>query len=353
MTMLTSPVLSDVVSIGGGTGLSCLLKGLKYAVPDFPEPHGIAAAPWISRLTAIVTVTDDGGSSGRLRHELRVLPPGDIRNCLVALSTDESLLSQLFQYRFPGSGHLQGHSFGNLFLTALTGVTGDFLKAIKVSSDVLASGGRIYPATLEDVHLEAVLEDGARLMGESAISKSHSRIRRVALCPRDCRPIPAVLEAIRMADIITVGPGSLFTSLLPNLLVKGIAREIQNSKALKIFIGNLMTQPGETTGFSASAHLQAIREHIGYHLFDAVILNNKPIAANVLGRYRRQGAAPVASDYESLRRMGLMIHEGELLAREKAVRHDPGLLADAVRKAYEIWKASRKTRSAKTSAEPV
>ncbi len=340
--MLNSPALSNVVSIGGGTGLSCLLKGLKYAVPDSPGQERIAASPWISRLTAVVTVTDDGGSSGRLRDELRVLPPGDIRNCLVALSTDESLLSQLFQHRFAGSGQLKGHSFGNLFLTALTGVTGDFLKAIKVCSDVLAIRGRIYPATLEDVRLEAVLDDGARLLGESAISKSHARILRVALCPRDCPPVPAVLEAIRMADLLTVGPGSLFTSLIPNLLVKGIAREIKKSKALKIFIGNLMTQPGETTGLSASAHLQAIREHTGHNLFDAVILNKKPIAATVLGRYQRQGAVPVASDFEPLRRMGLIIHEGEFLTGEKVVRHDPKLLADAVYRTYETWKASSK-----------
>ena len=349
--MPTSNALSNIVSIGGGTGLSCLLKGLKYAVPDLSRPSGIAVAPWISRLTAIVTVTDDGGSSGRLRDELCVLPPGDIRNCLAALSTDESLLSRLFQYRFPGSGQLQGHSFGNLFLTALTGVTGDFLKAIRVSSDVLAIRGRIYPATLEDVRLEAVLEDGAKLQGESAISKSHASIHRVALCPRDCRPIPAVLEAIRTADIITVGPGSLFTSLIPNLLVKGIAHEMRKSRAFKIFIGNLMTQPGETTGFSASAHLQAIRKHTGHQLFDAVILNNKPISANVLGRYRRQRAAPVPNDQEILRQMGLMIHEGELLAHERVVRHNPKLLADAVHKAYETWSASHKSLSAKTFAE--
>lgn len=349
--MPTSTVLSNVVSIGGGTGLSCLLKGLKYAVPDLAEPSDADAAHWISRLTAVVTVTDDGGSSGRLRDELRVLPPGDIRNCLVALGTDESLLSRLFQYRFPGSGQLQGHSFGNLFLTALTGVTGDFLKAINVTSDVLAIRGRIYPATLDDVRLEAILEDGARLQGESAISKSHAGIQRVALCPRDCHPVPAVLEAIRTADIITVGPGSLFTSLIPNLLVKGIAQEIKKSKALRIFIGNLMTQPGETTGFSASAHLQAIREHTGCQLFDAVILNSKPIAAAVLGRYRRQGAAPVRSDPEVLREMGLMIHERELVAHEKVVRHDPELLADAVRQAYDIWSASHKPLSVKTSSE--
>jgi uncharacterized cofD-like protein len=338
--MSSAPTLSTVVSIGGGTGLSCLLKGLKYAVLDFPEPPGPIARPWISRLTAIVTVTDDGGSSGRLRDELRVLPPGDIRNCLVALSTDESLLSHLFQYRFQGSGDLKGHSFGNLFLTALTGITGDFLKAIQVSSDVLAIRGRIYPATLQDVRLEAVLDDGARLMGESAIAKSHARVTRINLCPRDCIPVPAVLEAIRMADIITVGPGSLFTSLLPNLLVRGIAREIRKSKALKLFIGNLMTQPGETTGFTASAHLKAILDHVGCNLFDGTILNNKPIAANVLARYRRQGALPVLSDHEDLHKLGLTIYEGDLLAQEKVIRHDPMLLADSVRRAYGLWTGS-------------
>ena len=350
--MSSSPALSNVVSIGGGTGLSCLLKGLKYAVMDFPEPPDPASTPWISRLTAVVTVTDDGGSSGRLRDELRVLPPGDIRNCLVALSTDESLISQLFQYRFPGSGQLHGHSFGNLFLTALAGVTGDFLTAIKVSSDVLATRGRIYPATLDDVHLEAVLEDGARLMGESAIARSHARVLRLGLSPRDCRPVPAVLEAIRLADIITVGPGSLFTSLLPNLLVKGIAREIHKSKALKLFIGNLMTQPGETTGFTASAHLEVIREHTGHDLFDGVILNEKPIAASVLDRYRRQGAVPVTSDYDELEKMGLTIFEGELLARAKVVRHDPSVLAETVRNAYRTCRPPALTASVtKTSSE--
>jgi uncharacterized cofD-like protein len=338
--MSNSSGLATVLSIGGGTGLSCLLKGLKYRVLDFPEPPQKGERPWISRLTAVVTVTDDGGSSGRLRDELRVLPPGDIRNCLVALSTDESLLSQLFQYRFPGSGELHGHSFGNLFLTALTGITGDFLKAIKVSSDVLATRGRIYPSTLDDVHLEAQLEDGAKLIGETAIAQSHGRILKICLCPRDCRPVPDVIEAIRSADIITVGPGSLFTSLVPNLLVKGVAREMQRSKAVKILIGNLMTQPGETTGFAASQHLAAIRDHVGSDLFNAVVLNNRPISPSVLGRYRRQGAGPVISDYDCLRKMQIMIYEDALLAHEKVVRHDPRLLAEAVWKTYSAWSNS-------------
>ena len=342
---------SNVVSIGGGTGLSCLLKGLKYSVLDFPEPPSRETIPWISRLTAVVTVTDDGGSSGRLRNELKVLPPGDIRNCLVALSMDESLLSHLFQYRFPGKGQLQGHSFGNLFLTALTGVTGDFLKAIQVSSDVLATRGRIYPSTLEDVRLAAVLQDGTSLMGESAIAAARGQVERISLTPGRVRPVPAVLEAIRMADVLTIGPGSLFTSLIPNLLVKGICREIKRSKALKIFIGNLMTQPGETTGFRASDHIRAIQDHTGSMFFDLVILNNRSIAGPVLARYRREGAIPVDSDIEVLEKMGLRVFEGDLLALGKVVRHDPALLANAVYRAGCHWKNSQSPLKAQTTSE--
>lgn len=349
--MLSSSALSNVVSIGGGTGLSCLLKGLKYSVLDFPEPPSQDAIPWISRLTAVVTVMDDGGSSGRLRDELRVLPPGDIRNCLVALSMDESLLSHLFQYRFSGTGDLHGHSFGNLFLTALTGVTGDFLKAIQVSSDVLATRGRIYPATLDDVRLEAVLHDGSHLRGESAIGATRGRVKRISLTPGGVRPVAAVLEAIRMADVLTIGPGSLFTSLIPNLLVKGICREIKKTKALKIFIGNLMTQPGETTGFVASDHILAIQEHTDCMFFDGIILNKKPIARQVLARYRREGAVPVQSDYEVLEKMGLRVFEEDLLAPGKVVRHDPALLAHAVYRASCQWKSSQAPVKAQTFQE--
>jgi len=331
--------LQNVVSIGGGTGLSCLLKGLKHRIAEHPVivPPGIK--PWIARLTAVVTVTDDGGSSGRLRDELRVLPPGDIRNCMVALGADESLLAQLFQYRFAGSGQLQGHSFGNLFLTALTSVTGDFLEAIRVSSDVLAIKGRIYPATLSDVRLQAVLEDGGALFGESLISKSRSRIASLSLIPPDCRPVPAVLEAIRQADLITVGPGSLFTSLLPNLLVPGVARALRKSPALKIFICNLMSQPGETIGFTATEHIEAIYRQTGGQLFDWMILNDQPISPTVLARYWKQGSAPVITDHERLATLGLEISEEPLLARGRVVRHDPNLLAEAVYRAYCRWKS--------------
>jgi len=341
---MTSTDLPSVVSIGGGTGLSCLLKGLKPSVFDHPILEAPKIKPWLARLTAVVTVTDDGGSSGQLRREFQVLPPGGIRNCLVALSTDESLLSKLFQFRFPRSGRLQGHSFGNLFLTALTAVTGDFLEAVQVSSDVLAIKGRIYPSTLDDVRLEAFLEDGSRIQGESKISRSRVRIKKIALLPRGCRAVPAALRAIRAADIITVGPGSLYTSLLPNLLVRGIVSEIRKSHALKIYIGNLMTQPGETTGYTASDHLAAIRDHVGIQLFDVVVLNRQPIDPDVLRRYAAQGAAPVASDYQNLRKMNLEIYEGKLLAREQVVRHDPLLLAKAVHEAYR----SRQARTVAT-----
>jgi len=336
--------LTKVVSIGGGTGLSCLLKGLKHGVLDLPVIEAPPQPPWISRLTAIVTVADDGGSSGRLRDELQILPPGDIRSCMVALSTDESLLGRLFQYRFPGSGHLNGHSFGNLFVSALTGVTGDFLEAIRVSSDVLAIKGRIYPSTLRDVRLEAVLEDGSRVYGESAISRSALRIKHVNLVPADCRPVRAVLEAIRCADIITIGPGSLFTSIVPNLLVRGIAREIRRSPAVKILIGNLMTQPGETAGFSAAEHVEVIYSHCGQRLFDGIILNNAPIPKAEAARYRLQGAGPVLSDHARLHSLGLRIYEAPMLAPGKVVRHDPARLTAAIHGAYSMWHTARGDR---------
>ena len=228
-----------IVAIGGGTGLSTLLHGLKrYAL----EPREV-------EITAVVTVTDDGGSSGRLRREFDVLPPGDIRNCMVALSEDEALLSKLFQYRFSEGRGLKGHSFGNLFLTALTNLTGDFAQAVKVSSEVLASLGRIYPSTNANVVLEAELENGTIVKGETKIGKSRSRIRRIHLHPRHCKPLPETLAAIEDADLITLGPGSLFTSVIPNLLVEGIAPAIQRSRALKAYFVNLMWQPGETIGF--------------------------------------------------------------------------------------------------------
>src|SRR5438309_6150775 len=232
-----------VVAIGGGTGLSMLLRGLKHYRAE--KKHPKADRP-IADLAAVVTVTDDGGSSGRLRREYRILPPGDIRNCLVALSEDEALLGRLFQYRFHAGRSLRGHSFGNLFLTALSHVTGDFTRAVQLSSEVLSIRGRIFPSTAQNVTLEAVMEDGSVVAGETRITQSSKRIRRVRLVPRRVRPLPEVLEAIAEADLILVGPGSLYTSIIPNLLISGVAEAIEQSNATCVYISNLITQPGET-----------------------------------------------------------------------------------------------------------
>ncbi|MBI3895828.1 MAG: YvcK family protein [Acidobacteria bacterium] len=334
------------VAMGGGTGLSTLLKGLKkYVRPDRSsdglvpslEEFSGAEEPRINELSAIVTVSDDGGSSGRLRREFQVLPPGDIRNCLVALSEDEALLSRLFQFRFSGGRGLKGHSFGNLFLTALTGVTGDFQEAVKVSSEVLVIRGRIIPSTMADIQLEAVLENGRIVQGETQISRSRHPITRIRLVPPNCRPLPQTLEAIAQADVITLGPGSLFTSLLPNLLVRDVTRKIAQSRAAKIYICNLMTQPGETTGFSASDHLRTIYEHCRMALFDYVLLDTVPIAPRLQRRYRAQRSCPVKNDIEELEKLGVQVVLSEIVSEEGAnhsaakwVRHDPDLLARAV-----------------------
>jgi len=266
-----------IVAIGGGTGLSSLLHGLKrFAL----EPREV-------EITAVVTVTDDGGSSGRLRRDFDVLPPGDIRNCMVALSGDEALLSKLFQYRFSEGRGLKGHSFGNLFLTALTNLTGDFAKAVKLSSEILASLGRIYPSTNVNVVLEAELENGKIVKGETRIGKSRSRIRRIQLQPRVCKPLPETLAAIEEADLITLGPGSLFTSVIPNLLVEDIAPAIHRSRASKACFVNLMWQPGETIGYRASDHVDAIHLHAGMQLIDVAVVNTRAITA----RQRRKYAA--------------------------------------------------------------
>ncbi len=232
-----------LVAIGGGTGLSTLLAGLKRLVGKREHDE-----VWLENLSAIVTVSDDGGSSGRLREELQMLPPGDIRNCMIALSEDSTLLARLFRYRFRGDGDLGGHSFGNLFLAALTEVTGDFVEAVRLSSEVLASKGHIYPATINDVRLVADLEDGQAVRGETQITASASPIKRLRLEPEQCLPLPEALAAIRCADVITIGPGSLYTSILPNLLVARVATAIGQARGIKIFICNLMTQPGETDG---------------------------------------------------------------------------------------------------------
>ena len=302
-----------IVAIGGGTGLSSLLRGLKaYAAP-----------PAEAEITAIVTVTDDGGSSGRLRREFDVLPPGDIRNCMVALSEEEALLSRLFQYRFSDGEGLKGHSFGNLFLTALTHLTGDFARAVKLSSEVLASRGRIFPSTARNVTLEAVLEDGTVVEGETRISGSASRIRQVRLRPERCEPLPETLEAIERADLISLGPGSLFTSVVPNLLVEGIPEAISRSKALKAYFVNLMWQPGETIGFRASDHVEAIHRHARLPLIDVAVVNTTPISPELLRKYEADSAEPVEADIERLQAMGVETASANLLLESGTVRHDP------------------------------
>jgi len=313
-----------VVAIGGGTGLSTLLRELKYHVAR--RRQELQQMP-IADLAAIVTVTDDGGSSGRLRREYKMLPPGDIRNCMVALSKDEELLSSLFQYRFASGSGLKGHSFGNLFLTALTHVTGDFTEAVRLSGQVLAIRGRIFPATMENVTLEAVQEDGSIARGETRITASRKRIRHIRLRPRNARPLPEVLRAIEQADLITLGPGSLYTSVIPNLLVRGVAAAIRRSRATKVYVANLMTQPGETIGYTVADHVRAIYEHTSPGLFDWVVINSEPISRSLLRKYGAEGAAPVAVDLDALQKLGLRCVLDHLVDEHKVVRHDAARLS--------------------------
>ena len=316
----------NLVAIGGGTGLSTLLAGLKRRVGKSDEQL------WIENLSAIVTVSDDGGSSGRLRDELQMLPPGDIRNCMIALSEDSSLLSKLFRYRFRGQGELGGHSFGNLFLAALTEVTGDFTEAIRLSSEILASKGHIFPATISDVRLVAELEDGSLVSGETQISKSSQAIRHLRLEPERCLPLPQVLKAIRSADVITVGPGSLYTSILPNLLVAQVARVIGQSHATKIFVNNLMTQPGETDGYTARAHLDTVREYAPEIHFDFVVVNDRRISKEQAERYAAEGAYQIGIDdpIEDALDQTTEIVRADLLDAGEKVRHNADRLAEVV-----------------------
>jgi uncharacterized cofD-like protein len=316
----------NVVALGGGTGLSTLLRGLKEYVTRRRDDRTNGDRP-ITDLTAIVTVTDDGGSSGRLRRENRILPPGDIRNCMVALSQDEALLSQLFQYRFHAGRGLRGHNFGNLFLAALTHVTGDFAEAVRVSSKVLAIRGRIFPSTVSNVTLVATLQDGRRIHGETQISASRKPIRKLALLPRSVPPLPKAIEAIRNADLILLGPGSLYTSILPNLLIPEIAHAIARSKAPRVYIANLMTQPGETSGYALADHLRAIKRHTKRRTIDWVVANRQPISPEVAKRYHRKGAEPVAINIPDLQKLGFRVVLDNLLEEHGVIRHNPQRLA--------------------------
>jgi uncharacterized cofD-like protein len=308
-----------VVAIGGGTGLSTLLKGLKRYVLT----PALAAAGQVSigELCGVVTVSDDGGSSGRLRKEFNMLPPGDIRNCIVALSEDEALLAKLFQHRFQKGSGLEGHSFGNLFLAALTSITGDFAEAVRLSSEILLTRGHIYPATGSSVELETLMEDGTRVRGETQITASKGKIRELFLVPPDVDPLPQTLEAIATADLITVGPGSLFTSLIPNLLVRGIANGIVESPAVKVFVCNLMTQANESLGLTAADHIRALNKHAGTQLFDYALINRKHASAEMQAKYATEGAAQIVADLDAIEAIGVCPLLGDYLDEGAVARH--------------------------------
>jgi uncharacterized cofD-like protein len=308
-----------VVAIGGGTGLSTMLKGLKRYTVAAGEP--LPEGPYVSDLTAVVTVSDDGGSSGRLRRELKMLPPGDVRNCLVAVSQDENLLSKLFQYRFSSSGDLEGHSFGNLFLAAMTAMTGDFAAAVKKASEILATRGHILPATSANVELEALMDDGSHVLGETRINASEKRIVELSMVPRQPEPLPETLQAIAAADVITLGPGSLFTSLVPNLLVRGIAEAIARARAVKVFICNLMTEANESLHMSASDHIRAIYAHTPEKIFDYALVNSAPASPAMQQRYAEEGAEPVECDAEAIENLGVKCLAGNFIEEHEYARH--------------------------------
>ena len=306
-----------IVAIGGGTGLSMLLKGIKR---------------FTNNITAVVTVGDDGGSSGRLREELGVLPPGDIRNCLAALADDEDLVTKLFQYRFQNGEGLEGHSFGNLFLTALCSITGDMVSAVKESSSVLSIRGVVLPATLDDMKLAAKFEDGRVIHGESNIPEAGGVIKRLFTEPEHCSPLPDVLTAIKGADLIILGPGSLFTSVIPNLLIDNIADAIANSKAKKIYVCNIMTQPGETDDYTVSDHVKALIKHAGGRkIIDAVLVNNV-LPDEISEGYAKSGSFPVDVDTDKLSSFNIEMVTSKLIQENKSglVRHSSNRVARAI-----------------------
>lgn len=308
-----------VVAIGGGTGLSTLLKGLKrYVMAPALAPTD---QPTIRELSGIVTVSDDGGSSGRLRKEFNMLPPGDVRNCIVALSEDEALLSRLFQHRFQKGSGLEGHSFGNLFLAALTSITGDFAEAVRLSSEILLTRGHIYPATMTSVELEALLEDGTRVRGETKITASKGRLCELSLVPQDVDPLPQTLKAIAEADLITIGPGSLFTSLIPNLLVHGIPEAIVESSAIKVFVCNLMTQVNESLSLSAADHIRALNKHAGVQLFDYALINRQAASTDMKAKYALEGASQIVADLDAIEAIGVCPVMGDYLEEGEVARH--------------------------------
>ena len=305
----------NVTVVGGGHGLSVLLRGIKAAT---------------SNVTAVVTVADDGGSSGRLREEFGIIPPGDLRNCLVALADTEPLMEKLFQYRFKGESELAGHSFGNLFIAAMNEVTGDMEQALRESSKVLAVKGQVLPASKDHVRLDAIMEDGTVVEGESQIPEVHKKIHRVRLFPENVQPVQSALDALTNADAIILGPGSLYTSIMPNLLVDGVAEAIRKSKAIKIYICNVMSQPGETDGYTASMHAKAIIDHGGKGIIDYMLVNDSPISPEMQDYYAAKGAYPVEVDEDAINALGVGFVKADIINEKELIRHDPDKLSKAV-----------------------
>ena len=305
-----------VVAMGGGTGLSTLLHGLKQHVTLPGEEPFDRMLPFISELSAIVTVSDDGGSSGRLRKELNVPPPGDIRNCIVALAEKEALLSRLFQYRFKAGEGLEGHSFGNLFLSAMTEITGDFSEAVKHAAAILATRGNIFPATTSNAQLYAIMDDGSVVRGETNITGSNRRITELRMAPANARPAIAALRAIESADLITIGPGSLFTSLVPNLLVPDLSKAIKQSRAIKVYVCNLMTQANESLNLTASQHIVALYKHARHEFFDYALVNQTPASPTMAKKYAEKQQSQIVVDVESIEALGVKPILGDYLAEE-------------------------------------
>ncbi|MCK8817190.1 YvcK family protein [Natroniella sulfidigena] len=304
-----------IVVVGGGTGLSTMLRGIKK---------------FTNNITAIVTVADDGGSSGALREQLGILPPGDIRNCLVALADTEPLMEKLFQYRFNKGDELKGHSFGNLFIATMSEVLGDFEEGVKESSKVLAIKGQVLPSTLEDLRLSAKLKDGKIISGESQIPKVKGEIEKVFIEPADSEPLPEALTAIEDADLIVLGPGSLYTSILPNLLVKKLTTAIKKADASKLYVCNVMTQPGETDHYTASDHLQALYDHVGDQIVDYVLANSEEVDRKLIKKYAQEGAEPVKADLAKLKEQGVKVIHEPVINQSNLVRHNPDKLARVI-----------------------
>jgi uncharacterized cofD-like protein len=328
-----------VVAMGGGTGLSTLLRGLRNHVLTPGESP--AAAGSIADLAAVVTVTDDGGSSGRLRQDFNMLPPGDLRNCMVALSQEEDLLTKLFTHRFRAGFGLKGHSFGNLFVAALTEITGDFAQAVQLASKILATRGRIYPATTANTTLVANMDDGSIVRGETKITASKRHIVELTLDPPNPTPLPETLEAIERADLITVGPGSLYTSIVTNLLVDGLPEALAAARGVRVYICNLMTQANESLGLSAADHIERIYDHTRRPVFDYAVINTGAFTPDTLTRYAAEGAAPIAADIERIEALGVRAITGDFASEENVVRHTASRLADVVLELAQAHAAKR------------